>query len=158
RFLLIAIAWAFVFVWIPPGSRPRYFMPLMPLCAALMGIVGDSWMSVPWRNWSPVARRSLFLASCALLAVIQVGPLLTIEARMCEGIAGQITEVKAKLPVGARLVSLDQLHHGFLYFYNEPIPLVPLPETAQDLPANVEYFALHTHDADPPPLPFAWET
>lgn len=40
-FLTICIVFSFVFVWLPPGSKARYFMPLFPSFAALIGIAID---------------------------------------------------------------------------------------------------------------------
>ncbi len=42
-FLALSIAICFPSVWIPPGSRPRYFMPLFPAFALLSGIVMQLW-------------------------------------------------------------------------------------------------------------------
>ncbi len=38
-FLAICLAVAFPTVWLPPGSRPRYFMSMYPCLAILMGLV-----------------------------------------------------------------------------------------------------------------------
>ena len=40
-FLTICILFSFVFVWLPPGSKARYYMPLFPSFAALIGIAID---------------------------------------------------------------------------------------------------------------------
>lgn len=40
-FLVLAIGLAFVPVWLPPGSRARYFMPMYPCFAPLVGLVFD---------------------------------------------------------------------------------------------------------------------
>lgn len=40
-FLTICILFSFVFVWLPPGSKARYYMPLFPSFAALVGIAID---------------------------------------------------------------------------------------------------------------------
>jgi len=157
RYLLISIGWAFVFVWIPPGSRARYFMPLMPLCAVLLGLVGSVWLSQPWRNWSPTARRRLVLGCGIAFAAVHAGPVLSFQSRLCDDIAGQVARLKAELPADAELISLAPLHHGFLYYYGEPIAHYPLPMHAGELPNAHRYFAIHTHDAEPPALPFAWE-
>lgn len=150
QFLLISLAWAFVFVWIPPGARARYFMPLMPLAAVLMGLVGSAWLSQPWRSWTPEMRQRLVCGALLAFAAISAGPVLSIQARMCDDIEGQIAELNRVLPDDVELASLGPLHHGFLYHYGRPVPL-------HTIPGSPEYFAIHTHDADPPALPFAWE-
>ena len=40
-FLTICILFSFVSVWLPPGSKVRYYMPLFPCFAALVGIATD---------------------------------------------------------------------------------------------------------------------
>ena len=40
-FLTICILFSFVSVWLPPGSKVRYYMPLFPCFAALIGIAID---------------------------------------------------------------------------------------------------------------------
>lgn len=157
KFLVIAAAWAFLFVWIPPGSRARYYMPLMPVFAVLMGIVGNAWLSLPRRGWSESACRRLAMSVAAFCAFIVAGPLLSIQARMCEDVASQIAALKTRLPAGERLMSIEQMHHGFLYYYEEPVQRIAYPQSARDVPAELEYFAIHTHDCAPPQLPFTWE-
>ncbi len=157
RFLVTAIAWAFIFVWIPPGAKARYFMPLMPLVAILCGLVGSVWLAGPWRGWSPQSRYRLTVSFGILFAVAHAGPVLSLQARYCDDIAGQVARLKAELPLGEDLVSLETLHHGFLYYFGEPIRKYPLPQRADELPHDCRYFAIHTHDAEPPELPFEWE-
>ncbi|MEI8017003.1 MAG: glycosyltransferase family 39 protein [Schlesneria sp.] len=40
-FLTICIVFSFISVWLPPGSKVRYYMPLFPCFAALVGIAID---------------------------------------------------------------------------------------------------------------------
>ncbi|WP_010587400.1 ArnT family glycosyltransferase [Schlesneria paludicola] len=40
-FMTICILFSFVFVWLPPGSKVRYYMPLFPNFAVLIGIAVD---------------------------------------------------------------------------------------------------------------------
>lgn len=156
-FLGLSVGWAFIFVWLPPGGRSRYFMPLMPLLAVLMGLIGETWIHLPRNSWTPDSLRRCALALGIAVAVFYVGPVLSVQSQMCEDIDGQVAELKEMLPPGAQLSSVEQLHHGFLYYFEEPIRLVPLPESTQEVPDDLQYFAIHTHNCDPPALPFAWE-
>lgn len=156
-FLAISVLWAFLFVWFPPGARARYYMPLMPLLALLMGLIGQAWLSVPWRNWSPDLRRRLTLGVGLVAAAVFMGPVLSTQARMCDDVEGQVAQLKSKLPAAANLVSLETMHHGFLYHYQKPIGIVPRPTNVEDVPEDLRYFAIHTHNSDPPPLPFEWK-
>ena len=40
-FLVVCIAFSFLSVWLPPGSKARYYMPLFPCFAVLVGIAID---------------------------------------------------------------------------------------------------------------------
>jgi hypothetical protein len=48
-------------------------------------------------------------------------------------------------------------HHRLLYYYPEPIPLVPRPRSAEDVPEDLEYFVIDGHRGEPTVLPFEWE-
>lgn len=156
-FLILSCVWAFVFVWLPPGSRTRYFMPLMPCVAVLIGLMGDASMYV-WRpNWTLRASAYRIGGVTVALTAIYLGPVMSLQSQRCDDIAGQIAVLKSRLPAGAQLSSLQQLHHSFLYYFDEPIRLLTLPEESVELPADLEYFAIHTYCAEPGPLPFDWE-
>jgi hypothetical protein len=88
------------------------------------------------------------------MALLQVGPITSVQQHRCEDIEGNVKRIRQELPVGTELVSLGQVHHAFAFFYENPIPIVPLN---QDLPNEHEYFCLHTYDSDPPELQFDWE-
>jgi hypothetical protein len=152
-FLVVSLAWAFVFVWLPPGARTRYFMPLMPCAAVLIGLIGAALVE-SWSNDRVYAWTFGVAAACAAICV---GPVLSFQRQRCDDIAGQVAALKTRLPAGAKLVSLEQLHHGFLFHYRDAIPLLPWPNNESDVPDDVEYFAVHTYRRDVPPLPFAWE-
>ncbi len=157
QFLVICLTWAFLFVWLPPGSRTRYFMPLMPCVAVLIGLVGNAWLSTWQPAWTDRAFQRWIGGVAAALTVVYLGPVLSYQARRCDDISGQIAALKSHLPAGERLSSLDQLHHGFLYHYGEPIRLLPVPDDAASVPDDLTYFAVHTYRSEPAPLPFEWE-
>lgn len=79
RFLAIAVAWAFVFVWLPPGSRTRYYMPLYPCYAVLMGMTVERLAamvtdSAPQRWWAVTLRSvaAVMAVGVVVLTVITV--------------------------------------------------------------------------------------
>lgn len=75
-FLGLCLLLTFPTVWLPPGSRSRYFMPLYPCVAPLVGLAAERCLlsndgSGLRRIWSRFA-----LAMCGLMAVSGAGMLL----------------------------------------------------------------------------------
>ena len=76
-FLTICIMVAFPTVWLPPGSRGRYFMPLAPCIAVLSGLAvqrcSESPSGTPWlRVWEYYLRTAAGIMVAAGLAVLSV--------------------------------------------------------------------------------------
>lgn len=69
-FALVAAGVTFPSVWLPPGASLRYYMPLYPVFAILVGIVFDR-VSVRCADW--MRPESLLSRYWRLLAVIMVG-------------------------------------------------------------------------------------
>jgi 4-amino-4-deoxy-L-arabinose transferase-like glycosyltransferase len=68
-FLVCAIAVTFPTVWFTPGARGRYYLPLYPCFALLIGLVVQRcWETEPTANWQRLWRQ--FVAG---LAVVMVG-------------------------------------------------------------------------------------
>jgi hypothetical protein len=55
------------------------------------------------------------------------------------------------------LVSFEWLHDHFLYYWRRPVPLLPWPDSAADVPDDLEYFALEARYGETRALPFDWE-
>ncbi len=69
-FLVIAMLVAYPTVWLAAGARGRYFMPLYPLAAVLMGLVIESCATAPRGSAARRAwHRFLLLLSAAMAAV-----------------------------------------------------------------------------------------
>jgi hypothetical protein len=88
------------------------------------------------------------------MALLQVGPITSVQQRRCEDIEGNVKKIRQELPAGTELVSLGQVHHAFAFFYERPIPIVPMN---QDLPDEHQYFCLHSYESEPPELGFQWD-
>jgi hypothetical protein len=70
RFLVISMAVAFPSVWLPPGSRPRYFMSLFPCAALLAGLVVQRLADAPpGATWRPLWRLFARGSACAMCAL-----------------------------------------------------------------------------------------
>jgi 4-amino-4-deoxy-L-arabinose transferase-like glycosyltransferase len=217
-FLMICILFSFISVWLPPGSKVRYYMPLFPCFAALIGIAIDRMAAIRnvssdfglWKNYMTLmsnlmigsafvivavslaiptwrfsltifgaiayaaaalafawiarnilknsSERAMFqgiLSVAGFLALVQISLIVTVQQRRCEDISGQISKLKLQLPANSHLVSFDSIHHAFVFFYGQQIPIVPIP--TRDNPGDIDFFCLHTYDCDPPLLPFKWD-
>jgi 4-amino-4-deoxy-L-arabinose transferase-like glycosyltransferase len=238
QYLLVAIAVTFPSVWLVAGARGRYYMPLFPCFAILIGLVIQRCIRV---DADPAARRGwqLFLtglAATVLLAgiVFPAAPFVPLQpaagliqptwfglSLLCVAVitaalllwsrrwttprnatiailsfgiffglfndgalvntrlngshdpGSSIAELKAALPHADRLVSFGPISHRFAYFYEMTITELPWPTTANEVPAEVEYFCFDRHSDDtaavrmngrgrtwsqtPGQLPFEWE-
>jgi len=76
-FLTLCLAVTFPTVWLPPGARPRYFMPLYPCAAILAGLAVDrlclvanqvSWLLF-WKTFVGACAIAMAAAGVSLLAV-----------------------------------------------------------------------------------------
>lgn len=82
RFLGLTIAAALPTVWLPPGSRPRYFMSLYPCIALLLGLTIDRLAAAApdaeWRRIWPWFLRGcglIMLAAGACVLVVSFWPI-----------------------------------------------------------------------------------
>jgi 4-amino-4-deoxy-L-arabinose transferase-like glycosyltransferase len=206
-------------VWLPPEARPRYFMPLFPCFAVLIGIAAELlWeqaIEQPrnlWTNFvriaavtlavcavacplssiflpsspfvmplgqalvvallllglaeivrrlssstSPLARQQSALALAAGLGVIYVGPLMTSQQQRSENLPAAVAALQTKLPAEARLVSFDPVHHVFLHYLGRTVERLPRPQSAAEVPSDVDYFCVQVSGTNQPDLPFAWD-
>jgi hypothetical protein len=93
----------------------------------------------------------------ALPALCFNGPVLNTLARSAVDIRPDVAALHRRIPEGSRLVSIGRAHHRLLYYYPEPIPLVRRPWSAEDVPADLEYFVIEAHRGETTALPFEWE-
>ena len=89
----------------------------------------------------------------AVLALSFNGPIVNAITRTAERVGPQIEAFRDGLPEGAELVSFEPIHHKFVYFYRDDIPiLTDTADPAVELFAlNFEYGQLRSH------VPFEWE-
>lgn len=67
-FLTISILVCFPSVWLPPAARPRYFMPLFPCFAVLIGITVESLLQRFAHQRVPLWTR--FVNGCTILMIV----------------------------------------------------------------------------------------
>lgn len=161
-----------------PEDLRRWAQPawmLVVLVALSGGHLALVWRRAPSEASAANGRaaRNAFSFAC-LLAVVFNGPVLSSKAWRSDRVEQAVAELRDDLG-GAQLASFHRLHHKFLYhwyLHEEPIPIHPWPETAADVPAELDYFALSVvEDADgnqrvrgygnagrvEDELPFAWD-
>lgn len=100
-FLTICILFSFVFVWLPPGSKARYYMPLFPCFGALVGIAIEGLAAEQksvglvklWSNYVLTMASVMAGTAIVILSVSLVMPQLVISltaAGACAFAAGAI--------------------------------------------------------------------
>jgi 4-amino-4-deoxy-L-arabinose transferase-like glycosyltransferase len=161
-FLLVCLAVTFPTCWLTPGARGRYFMPLYPCIAVLVGFVANGLARMEFRGWlAPVlGRRTLahgLPAVAALLGLGYASVAVSTMVRTSEDAAGAVAALKERLPTGHRLVSFERVHHTFAYHYISPIELRPFPTALGDLADGHTYFCFDRYGRVGESLPFAWE-
>jgi 4-amino-4-deoxy-L-arabinose transferase-like glycosyltransferase len=97
-----------------------------------------------------------FLAG-ALVALLFNGPIVNSLAQAAVDVRPDIASLYRSIPQGTRLMSIGLAHHRLLYYYPEPIPLVPRPRSTEDVPEDLDYFVIDAHRGEPTVLPFEWE-
>lgn len=109
-FLAIAIAVCFPSVWIPPEARPRYFMPLFPCFAVLIGVaitlISEARLPATDRLWAVFVRAGRLVMFAAAIGIAAWG-IIGIGAcpPMLEAVGYGI--LAAILAVAMRRVSLE---------------------------------------------------
>jgi len=135
-------------LWIQSLRQPWAFLIGMALCAAAGVGALFRWTSSSGKEHPlPVA-----LLIALLLCLGYNGAIMNILGNTSVQLGPEVAALRQKLG-GARLVSFAPLHHRFLYYYGEAIPI----ESEKSPPDDMEYFAVRSTPALPPDLPFPWE-
>jgi len=93
----------------------------------------------------------------AMMAIVFNGPVINATVAHATNIGPDVAALRQRLPDDVRLVSLGRIHHKFHYWYQEPIPILPRPRSAADVPDDLEYFAINVYRGQTLKLPFEWE-
>ncbi|HWB00474.1 MAG TPA: glycosyltransferase family 39 protein [Pirellulales bacterium] len=149
------IAW--VLAW-SPSVVPR-FEPMLPPSSHLaifgvLTIVIAAMMLAAARGADDRAARQGVLAYALIMGLSYMLPIAdSLTAISCDTRAA-VEQAKAALPADAQLVSVDQVHHLFRYYYKQPIAYVPRSVAAT---SDFEYFCVNREREQPVQLDFAWE-
>jgi 4-amino-4-deoxy-L-arabinose transferase-like glycosyltransferase len=153
-FLVITIAAGFVNVPLVQGfSMPLWLAILLVICTTCgMLLINRQTTNKRYENGILV---TFILA--VLLAICYNGAVINFQANFASKIRSDVIELHNSLPRDSELVCFEPLHHRFVYHYSDPIPIVNKPETANDVPNSVKYFALWERNGQIMELPFQWE-
>ncbi|HET6422151.1 MAG TPA: glycosyltransferase family 39 protein [Planctomycetaceae bacterium] len=83
-FLAISILVCFPTVWLPPAARPRYFMPLFPCFAVLIGIVLQCLLEQRAQQTSRLWSRFVWGSAVAMVAAAAIVPILSLTLPQTE--------------------------------------------------------------------------
>jgi len=132
--------------------------PVWLLCVLVAGAVAGGLVLV--RGASAATDRTARIQATALAALLALffnGPGLNVAGRQKIDVGPDVRAVRREVEAhGGRLVSFGKLPFGFVYFYEESIPIVPRPDTAAATPRDLQYFAVLTADGRIGDLPFPW--
>ncbi len=134
-------------------AQPMWFAVV--LAVAAMGLAGIAYWSGNSRT--PEKRAIGTLALAAFLGLAYTGVVVNAMLRVSNpATEPAVAELKKKLPEGVRLVSLGPADPLFTYYYHDLMPMVPWPEDAESLAADVEYFCFNHTLEEPlwPAFPF----
>jgi hypothetical protein len=93
----------------------------------------------------------------SLVAICFNGAVLNAHANIAANVGPEVTALRHRLPPEARLVSFGELHHKFVYWYEKPIPVLHRPAIPDEVPVELEYFAMDARRGETVELPFDWE-
>lgn len=103
------------------------------------------------RAVAAVASTALFLGMCS------TGLYINHRIVTTPATSESMSRVLERLPPGSTLVSFGTIPHLFNLHYAAPIRAIPLPATAADVPADLDYFCFTALWQKYPELPFPWE-
>jgi hypothetical protein len=162
-FLTFCVLATFPSCWLSDAAVTRYWMPMYPCVAGLIGLAVQRLAETAdisrsrlgflvWRRFGflPVLSLAVMVALVYSIGVVSFQQAKSVD------IVAEVQRLKSRLPARANLISLGIIHHRFGYFYGTPIEAVPWPRKAQDFPTPGSYFCFDL-TAQPPTLPFAWE-
>src|SRR5262249_6294650 len=86
------------------------------------------------------------LAIASFMLLISTGIMTNIRVRRAEDQASSVARLKEFLPEGHRLVSFGQIDSVFAFYYGQPIPALPFPPAARDVPGEETCFCFNAYN------------
>lgn len=114
-----------------------------------------------WSRGSRVVARAQcgVLAMACFLGLLHTAVVMSGQMQGSNNPAAAVAAVRAMIPPGERLISIDKVHHLFAYYYDRPIELqhpIGAARRATEMPGQYFCFAVDPQ-AEPFEIPFAWE-
>jgi 4-amino-4-deoxy-L-arabinose transferase-like glycosyltransferase len=152
--LAVSVAASFMdFTWIQELSQPWLQLVLLLVCS-IGGMLLINTQTSPGHSENGIL---LTFTVASLLAICFNGPIHNAQAKYAIRLGPELADFRNTLTEGTELVSFEILHHSFIYHYGSPIPILEKPETADDVPDSVEFFALFEKYGKALEMPFKWE-
>lgn len=109
------------------------------------------------RSLVPQAEAGVLAMAC-YMGLTHTALVMSAQAHNSNNPAQAIAEVRALIPPGERLMSIDKVHHMFAYYFGDTIELqrIGKPRIATEMPGQYFCFAVDP-EAKPFEIPFAWE-
>lgn len=99
------------------------------------------------------------LALACFMGLTHTGLIVSAQAQNSNDPSQVIAEVRALIPPGERLMSIDKVHHMFAYYFEHPIELQVVGKSRVATEMTGQYFCFAVDpEAKPIEIPFAWET
>ncbi|MHC4617853.1 MAG: ArnT family glycosyltransferase [Planctomycetota bacterium] len=153
-FLIATIAAEFSNVhWIRMLAQPWSLMAVLVICAA-------AGAALVFRQTAPSRTEHGLVVTFAISSLVAIcfnGPVINTATNVAANIGPEITAMRDQLPAQARLVSFGPVNHKFVYWHAKTIPILPKPETLNDVPEDLQYFAINVRPGQTIDLPFKWE-
>ncbi len=134
-------------------GQPVWFAVVYVLCVAVLAATAWRLREATAYPWSGVALLSVAVFLVLTLAGVRDNILIHTSEPTAEAVA----DLKRHLPPDTRLVSLGPVFHVFVYYYGDPIPILPRSGRESALPACGAYFCFDESASPPVKVNFPWE-
>ncbi len=97
------------------------------------------------------------IAVACFMGLVVSNVVTDFHVRTSPDTAADVAHVQEQLPGGVPLVSFEQIHHRFAFYYGKSIGQTAWPKSERDLDENLTYFCFDAPPAVREAIPFAWE-
>lgn len=134
-------------------SQPWWLIITLSLLGVACGVV-------VFRKAGSNAQRNVTIASflsAAFLGLLFNGPVMNATVYKAEVVGPQVRAIRELAGGPGALISFGPVHHKFVYWYEDEIPIIETPTSRDDLPSDAAYFAVDLYEGEWVDLPFDWE-